>query len=200
MNRRQLITGIGLGSVLSLAGCIDEAEAPSQSDATDETETDDALYTVSVEVTDESRAEELPLSLTWDIGREEITEEDPFTIEFILANEGTEPLKVFSGAPWPFEVIWMDHGGSDDQSVTLWTDAYEESSHVNTEGRKAVEVENIGLQETLPAGESVTETYELYHDTPNLEEGVYQFEIEPRVEINDNSESIAFAFEFRLTS
>lgn len=202
MNRRHLIGRIGLASVLPLAGCIGGTEAPTQGDAneTDGTETDDTPYTVSVDGPDESRAEELPVSLTWDIGREEITEEDPFTIEFKLANEGTEPLEVFSGAPWPFGVIWMDRSESDDQSVTLWTDAYEDSSHVFTEGREAVEVEDIGLQETLSPGESVTETYELYHDTPHLEEGVYRFDIEPRVEINDSFESIAFEFEFRMSS
>ena len=153
------------------------------------------MYTVSVGITKKSPAEKLPIELGFHVGRKTITEDDPFAIEFELRNGGEEPIEVTSGAPWPFGVVWMEREGAPDEpGVTLWTDAYEESSHVRTEGRRAVVVEDIGLIEEVE-GESVTETYELHGDTPGLEPGTYWFSIGVGARVRDVSEGVSADFE-----
>ena len=157
---------------------------------------EEALYIVSVAVTEESPAEELSIELDFTVGRETIAETDPFEIEFELRNEGEDPIEVSSGAPWPFGVVWMEReGGSGEPGVTLWTDAYEGSSHVGTEGRHVTYVQDIGLIEELDGGESVTETYEFHGNTPGLEPGTYRFGIGVGARARDVSEGVSAAFE-----
>lgn len=62
-------------------------------------------------------------------------------------------------------------GASDEPGAAFWTDAYEASSHVGTEGRRVTGVQDIALIEGVTGGESVTETYELHHDTPEFVTG-----------------------------
>ncbi|MDL5361951.1 hypothetical protein [Halalkalicoccus sp. NIPERK01] len=177
------------------AGCLGVGGNPTNGDGTEET-----LYTVSVAVTEESPAEKLPLELDFAVGRETITEDDPFEIEFELRNEGDEPIEVSSGAPWPFGVLWMERKDAPDEpGVTLWTDAYEGSSHVGTEGRRVTWVQDIGLVEDVAGGESVADTYELHGDTPGLAPETYRFSIGVGVRARDASESVSADFELAVT-
>ncbi|MEM4782484.1 MAG: hypothetical protein QXG03_13115 [Halalkalicoccus sp.] len=157
---------------------------------------DDALYTVSVELLGKSHAEELPLVLDFDTTRETITEDDPFEIEIKLRNDGDGPVETSSGAPWPFGVVWLERADAPDEpGVTLWTDAYEESSHVRTEGRRAVMVEDIGFIEDVDGGESISETYELHGDTPELTVGTYRFSVGVGARAGEVSDSVSLDIE-----
>jgi len=165
----------------------------------DDSTGDDVLYAVSVSLAEESPAEDLPLAVTWDVHHEEITDGDPFAIEFTLQNEGEESIEVFSGAPWPFGVIRIEKIEENTRSVVLWTEGYEETGYVRTEGYGVTEIDDLELGETLPAGEAVTETYELHADTPDLSEGMYEFVLNLIAEAGDISDSISLGFELQLS-
>lgn len=185
------LTATGLLGVVS-AGCLgDDPDGSTNGDGIAE-----VLYTVSVAITEESPSGKLPLELDFAVGRETIAEDHPFELEFELRNEGEEPIEVSSGAPWPFGVVWMERKSAPDTAgVTLWTDAYEGSSHVGTEGRRATEVQDIGLVEEVAGGESVTEPYELHHDTPDLAAGTYRFRVGVGARAGDVSEGVSADFE-----
>ncbi|WP_122089416.1 hypothetical protein [Halalkalicoccus subterraneus] len=191
--RRRTVLGLTAASLLCVpgAGCLGDGSSGAGNDGST-----DILYTVSVAIAEESPTENLPLELGFDVRRESITEDDPFGIEFALRNEGDEPIEVSSGAPWPFGVPWLEPtDASDEPGVTLWTDAYEKSSHVGTNGRHVTAVQDIGLVEELEGGESVTRTYELYSDTPGLEPETYRFRIGVGARSGEVSEGAAFYFE-----
>lgn len=197
MRRRTALELATTGLGIAVAGCLGGG---SSDDSDHGDEQDDVLFAVSVGITEKSPAEELPVELDFDVGRETITENDPFEIEFELRNEGKEPIEVSSGAPWPFGVVWMEPtDASDEPGVTLWTDAYEESSHVGTEGRHVTEVEDIGLIEELDGGASVNETYELHDDTPGLEPGTHRFRIGVGAKSGEVSAGISADFELTVT-
>lgn len=188
MRRRTVLELAATGLGIAGAGCLGDGSS-------DGSRTGEALYTVSVGTVAESPTEELPLELGFDVDRETITENDPFTIEFELRNEGDEPIELSSGAPWPFGVLWMQREAPDGPGVTLWTDAYEESTHVGTEGRHVTDVQDIGIIEELDGGESVSETYELHGDTPGLEPGTCRLRIGVGARSDAVSEGASFDFE-----
>lgn len=194
MRRRTALELAAGFSAIASAGCLGDGSSGGSENGDEPA--NGALYTVSIDSLEEPPAEELPLELGFDVGRETITQDAPFGIEFELRNEGEEPIEISSGAPWPFGVVWMEREGAHDEpGVTLWTNAYEESGHVRTEGRRAVEVEDIGLVEEVTGGESVRETYELHHDTPELVTGTYRFSVVVGARAGEISNGVSLDFE-----
>lgn len=107
-------------------------------------------------------------------------------------------MQVTSGAPWPFGVVWVRDVDSED-SVTLWTDAYEENRHVGTDGKHVEGVDDIGPVRNLEGGESISRTFELHDDTPHLGTGTYEGELDVGVAPSEGDESERLAVELAIT-
>jgi hypothetical protein len=89
-------------------------------------------------------------------------------LRLALSNDGDRAVRLFTGAPPPFAVVSVTPGdaGAAADRYLLWTDAYRESDHVFTSGRRVTGGEDVGVVETVPAGDRVAETYELVGDPP----------------------------------
>ncbi|WP_135830372.1 hypothetical protein [Halorussus halobius] len=109
-------------------------------------------------------------------------------LELELRNDADRELTVETGAPPPFGVLSFrpvegserDDSDGDDGRRTLWTDAYEESDHVHTEGGEVKSVNSIGLAVTLAPGETTGERYEV--STGDLPSGEYVVDLSLGVE------------------
>jgi hypothetical protein len=82
-------------------------------------------------------------------------------LELSVRNESDAQLRLNTGAPRPFGVVQCHPERDSETSHLLWTDAYEESGHVQTDGREIEAVDSIGLSVSLAPGESASETYEV---------------------------------------
>jgi hypothetical protein len=187
MNRRTALTLSGTAAAAALgAGCLSERTDPgSAGDSDDDDSGDehpdpdgDTEYVVALEdapATDETDHAALRVELV-DSG---IAPDDPARFVATLTNTTDETLVVSSGAPSPFGVVRASPDDSDDfeKDLTLWTDDYEDSSHVGTDGKQVTGVDDIGLVEELDAGEAIEQEFELHPETPNLEAGAYEAEL-----------------------
>ncbi len=120
---------------------------------------DGTFYTAYVE-----KRSDLPTSLT-----AEFTDPDPedgARFRLALHNDGTAEIQVRSGAPRPFGVLHFQPADDPETGYPLWTDAYEESEHVNTEGREVTAIQDIGLQTQVPPDESVEREFAVEEDLP----------------------------------
>lgn len=86
---------------------------------------------------------------------------DPAAVALTLRNAGDRPVEVLSGEPMPFSVLSVRRAGDPETERTVWSDAYRETGHVSTLGRRVVAVTGAGATATLEPGESLTTTYEL---------------------------------------
>lgn len=149
-------------------------------------ELEDAGYTVALEddpVKDVGEFANLQVELV----DPHVEPESPTALEATLTNDTDRELTIASGAPSPFGVLWAE-GDDGEESITLWNDAYEETGHVRTDGKRVEEVEDIGLVEELGAGESVIQTFEIHEETPGLAPGTYKTSITVRIESEDPDE------------
>ncbi|WP_306056222.1 hypothetical protein [Natronococcus wangiae] len=191
MNRRTALKLSGTAAATLLAaGCLSDvgdpgdADDPTGGNGTDGTDGDDSAadrYVVALEdapLADETEHARLEVDLV----DPRVEPEGPAQFSAALTNTTDETLVVSSGAPSPFGVVWASAKGDDyDNDVTLWTDGYEASSHVGTDGKRVEGVEDIGLVESLEADETLERTFELYPETPNLAAGEYEAEIGCRI-------------------
>ncbi|PSQ17371.1 hypothetical protein BRD00_07935 [Halobacteriales archaeon QS_8_69_26] len=92
---------------------------------------------------------------------------DPARIEIALHNESDGTVGVSSGAPPPFGVLRFGPEGSDGPWYLLWTDAYEESTHVHTEGREVTSVNSIAVGTEVDPDDSVSRTFEVEGSDPS---------------------------------
>ncbi|MFC4356364.1 hypothetical protein ACFO0N_00205 [Halobium salinum] len=115
---------------------------------------------------------------------------DEGRLELALRNRADTVLELMVGAPRPFGVVHCHPEGDPDARHLLWTDAYEESTHVKTERRSVTMVQDIGLVVDLSPGESVTETYEL----PDLSPGRYVVDDTVAVSFPDDREGGTFPY------
>lgn len=102
----------------------------------------------------------LPLTFEATLVDDSVRPFDPDRIELSITNTADERIGVSSGAPGPFGVLRAESSSGDDQ-VTLWSDAYDESDHVHTTGRRVQAVNDIGIVTELVPGETQTQTYEI---------------------------------------
>lgn len=185
MNRRTALKLSGTAAATLLAaGCLSDVGDPDDPGGTGETEDDkngdedESRYVVALEdapLTDETEHARLEVDLV----DPHVAVDDPAQFSATLTNATDETLVVNSGAPSPFGVVWASPMESDDRSsdLTLWTDAYEESSHVGTDGKHVEGVNDIALVEELEAGETIERAFELSLETPTLTAGEYRAEI-----------------------
>ncbi|WP_440990263.1 hypothetical protein [Haloarchaeobius baliensis] len=90
-------------------------------------------------------------------------------LQLSLRNDAESTVSVTSGAPAPFGVLSLRAADGDRRSL-LWTDAYDESDHVHTDGRAVTAVESIGLVTEVEAGGTVERTFQV---DPELAPGEY---------------------------
>jgi hypothetical protein len=114
---------------------------------------DGTFYTTYVE-----KREPLPASVSAEF-RDDSLDGDGATLEMAVHNDGTEPIRVQSGAPRPFGVLHFHPAGETEPNHLLWSDAYEESGHVHTEGRDVRSINAIGLTTELDGGESARRSF-----------------------------------------
>lgn len=151
MNRREYLLGLVTG-FSGLAGCTGES-APDASAGATPTETSTTSEALTVDATVETDGSTSPLSLSAETVRETVTATTPARIRLTVQNTGDAPRTYGTGAPLPFGVLSVD-------DTLLWTDEYVKSTHVETEGRRVIGGEDIGLQVTLEPGEQRSDTYD----------------------------------------
>ena len=113
---------------------------------------------------------DLPLAVDAEVVESTAREAHPARLRLSVTNAGDGPLEISNGPPLPFGVLRAEP--SRGASVLLWTDAYEESDHVFTDGRAVTGGNSIGLMTRLDAGATAGRTYEL--DAEDLHEGTYR--------------------------
>ncbi|MFC4436609.1 MULTISPECIES: hypothetical protein [Natrialbaceae] len=202
MNRRTALTLSGTAAATLVAGCLSDVadsgstgdgelddDPPDKSEPTDPAD-DVARYVAALEdapLTDETEHATLRVELVDSV----IAPDDPVRFSATLTNTTDETLVVSSGAPAPFGVVWASRADGDDyeNAVTLWTDDYEDSTHVGTDGKRVEIVNDIGLLEEVAAGETLEQSFELHPETPNLAAGEYVGEIGCSVWPEDDEEN-----------
>ncbi|MFC4549650.1 MULTISPECIES: hypothetical protein [Halorussus] len=125
---------------------------------------DGTFYTAYVE-----KRESLPVSVSAAFA--DATTASGGELRLALRNDGDSEVRITCGAPKPFGVLHFRPKGDTDgkQRRLLWTDAYEESQYVNTDGREVTSILDIGLATKLGPGEEATRTFELPADLPSGE-------------------------------
>ena len=145
-------------------------EVPSSLRETIESESlvriDDRLYRPSLHrLTDE------PIEFDATLLDETIAPGSPARLDLTVTNGGDEPVGIFSGAPGPFGVLRAED--EDDDRLTLWSQAYAESSHVSTVGGVVVGWNDIGIVTELAPGEDASGEYQLRRRTIGLRPGTF---------------------------
>jgi len=128
------------------------------------------FYTTYVE-----KRDRLPLSVSARLTDASFADGRP-TLELELVNEANRAVGVTTGAPPPFGVLSYHPVGDDAPNRLLWTDAYEESSHVSVEDGEVKMVHSIGLGMELGAGESTGRTFAIRESAAELDPGTYVVE------------------------
>ncbi|WP_423745604.1 hypothetical protein V5735_06465 (plasmid) [Haladaptatus sp. SPP-AMP-3] len=121
-------------------------------DAHDYAYLDGTFYTAYVEARGS-----LPISLS-------ATVPEPGRLRVELTNETGGECRVSSGPPRPFGVVRCHRRGVTESRHLLWTDAYEESGHVSTDGKRVRLVNTVALVTNLATGETTGETYDVPTD------------------------------------
>ena len=135
------------------------------------------FYTTYIE-----KRTDLPVSV--DASVTDASLSDGAGIELSLTNESETTVGIMTGAPKPFGVLWFHPRGTPDERLILWTDAYEESSHVQTEGHTVKLINSIGLTMDLKPGETVTHEFRI--DQTDLEPGQYVIENNVSVSLEES--------------
>ncbi|MCU4752017.1 hypothetical protein OB919_08475 [Halobacteria archaeon AArc-curdl1] len=184
MKRRTLVTGAG-GTLLGvLAGClgdqIGEPEEGAGNGANGDDESDDdggseLAYTLILEDSPLRKTNEL-CSLEVELLDPHIEADSPGVLEATLTNVHVESVFAQSGGPAPFGILQATptDGDEEESTLTFWSDAYEESSVVGTDGKRVEGADSIAVSVELESRESLTRTYELYPSAPNLEAGDFE--------------------------
>lgn len=127
---------------------------------------DGTFYTTYVE-----KRAELPVSLAATFTD---ADDSDTRIRLALRNEHDGSIEVMSGAPRPFGILYFYPVGDPETSRLLWTDAYEENTHVHTDGRRVTAVNDIGLTSSVPAGGAASRSFSF--DWRTLSPGEYVVE------------------------
>ena len=125
---------------------------------------DGTFYTTYVE-----KRNPLPVSVSAAFA--DATKANGGKLRLTLRNDGESEVKLTSGAPKPFGVLHFRPKGDGDEENRrpLWTDAYEQSQYVNTDGREVKSILAIGLVTKLGPGEETSRTFEIPADLPSGE-------------------------------
>lgn len=198
MERRTFVTSTGFGLTAAFAGCLDDIEPAGTAGAGDDDPNGNGstggpsnheAATYELELVDEPLVDdESSAELTVELVDPSIAPDSPAEIEATVTNTADEAIRVSSGAPWPFGVVWAE-SADDAAPITLWSDAYAESDYVDTDGKHVEGVDAVGLVEALDARESITRAFEIHAETPHFEVGTYNASIACGVEPEGSDES-----------
>lgn len=128
------------------------------------------FYTTYVE-----KRDPLPISVSAQFVDASFEDGQP-QLELELTNEAHRPVRITTGAPPPFGVLRYRSTDDSETGWLLWTDAYEESSHVTVEDGEVTMVHSIGLSTELDAGESSGRTFTIRESAADLDSGTYVVE------------------------
>jgi hypothetical protein len=103
----------------------------------------------------------LPLRVDVRVVESRLAPFDPAAFDLTLRNAGDRAVEVLSGEPMPFSVLSVHRADDAGTDRVVWSDAYRETSHVSTAGRRVLAVTGAGSAVTLGPGESLTTRYEL---------------------------------------
>ncbi|PSP78149.1 hypothetical protein BRC81_08915 [Halobacteriales archaeon QS_1_68_20] len=150
---------------------------------------DGTFYTAYVE-----KRGTLPASLTVEFTDADL--DGGARLRLALHNEADVEITVMSGAPPPFGVLHARPVDDPGTGHLLWSDAYEESDHVSTEGREITAIESIGLQTRVGPGDSVERAFDVQADLPAGE-----YVVADEVEIglpDDDGGTLPYRIRFRV--
>lgn len=120
---------------------------------------------------------------------------DGARLRLALRNDADSPVEVMTGAPRPFGVLYFHPVGDPDDRRLLWSDAYEESEYVHTDGREVTAVNDIGLVVDLAPGDEADRTFVVEADIPD---GEYVVESDVSVQIGDRDATLPFRVTFKV--
>ena len=187
MDRRSILRLAGVGTGGVFGGCLGAAPPGGPTGL-------DGPHRFAIDAEAEHAASRLPLDLAYELDDAGIEPADPARMSWTVRNAGEEPLTLDSGPPWPFDVAFLLPDDEDAERVTMWTDAYEASDRVETSGREVRSWKEGFVTDRLEGGESITETYELAHDAPELAAGTYDFWRVVRARRDDAHDDYRFDF------
>ena len=160
-------------------------------------------YRVTLE--HEAVESDAPLVVETVIEDEQVAPGDPAILSISVTNEGSDAYGLMSGAPAPFGILRATKTGSD-RELTLWSDAYDESTHVSTMAEVIVGVNDIGIVTEFEPGDSRSSRYELRRRSLVEGPGTYlvtaRYGVELLAETGDEEERTAYGpllYELRLS-
>ncbi|WP_152421357.1 hypothetical protein [Natronococcus amylolyticus] len=195
--RRSFLQAAGCLGIASLAGCIDRTLRRLENIP----EPLEGPHLLTIEEATEGSDHDLPVELSYEVDDRRIAADNPARLSVHLRNTSDRTLLFRANTPpWPFGVVTLfpednDEDDIDMESVTLWTDAYEESDGVTTTRHREVRsASDKHVHEEVPSGASVTENYRLYLDSAHLAVGIYRTSVSARVDgwVAEGSHRIEF--------
>jgi hypothetical protein len=137
---------------------------------------DGTFYTTYIE-----KAGELPVSI--DATLTDASLADSARIELSLTNHDDEEVEISAGAPKPFGVLRFYPHDNSDERFLLWTDDYEENSHVKTDDHSILRIEEVAELLQLKPRETVRREFHI--EQSDLKPGQYIIESDVRVRTLD---------------
>ncbi|WP_327053628.1 hypothetical protein [Halomicrococcus gelatinilyticus] len=138
----------------------------------------------------------LPVSLSASVPDATLGADDDARLRLAVRNESHGEIEVNSGAPVPFGLLDFHPEGGDEHYV-LWSDAYEESDYVQTDGHDVKMVADIGLVTTVAAGETTGRTFEI--EQSDLPTGRYVIESSVGVSVGEEGGTLPFRVVFSVS-
>lgn len=191
VHRRTLLkSGAGL-AVTTLAGCLQSIRCRGEGGEP----LPDPHRIVVGEVTDDP-ATRFPIELAAEFDDTNIATDDPARLSASLRNTGADPVTIEADPPWPFGVPFLIRKDTDDfQRITAWNDAMADSDHLSTCDRSVESWEEVFIRKDLEAGATVSETFEIYIDSPAIAAGTYWSFISARAKNDHTAESHKIRFD-----
>ena len=176
------VAGIVAGCTEAPSGVGDGQDDDRGDDGPDDHDTDDdhdddhdedPLFTLELVGADVA-ADDL-LDLDVELADPAVSPDSPAALELTVTNATDDVLALTARHPWPFGVLPAWPQGRSGPMVTLWSDEYDETPHVETrEGRLTGFDDEAEVTEELDVDGSVTRTYEVRADPPHLQAGTYE--------------------------
>lgn len=176
MRRRTFLTITGVGA---LSGCLgqagvkraDTADVPTPDYAPNDFYFGFEGYEVEsdITITDEDEA---PLNYEIQQRGETVDNDQSVVFDFAVTNESDQRVSSMSGWPAPFGFVSLADNDRR-RSITPWADAYGDRI---SETRGPIPTGDVGIWTEIDPGETITEQYEIAHDTHGIQPGTYRLE------------------------
>lgn len=189
--RRPFLKGV-VGVSTALTGCLRAEEVRSVNAG----ESLEGPHRLIVGDRSEEPTERFPIDLSCEFTDEQIEVGNPARLEATLRNTGDEPVTIHSDPVWPFGVPFLIRTDTEEfQRVTIWNDAFDESPHLRTTDRSVTAWDEVFIEEDVGAGETIQETYELYHDSPDISTGTYTSWVSVRAKEENVTDTSQISFD-----